>query len=298
MEERMKLKIMTWNIKGAAALGWDKRDVIKSKAVDAVIEQKADVIVLTEFVVGKGLDYLLERLHDEKYIWFISSCSGKNGILIAIKENLLVEEKNSLEKLKDKIYKENRISSVIEDCNILKVTVPLKCDKELCIIGCRMETSLADKDKNEYDCRKTRFEQILVPQIPDRKAQELCIVCGDFNNAKHYGSLKAKFEEVEEKYWTQDWDPVKKKYVGEKYKRAQYNYNLHTIKDNLGKNGFKLCELEDDFTHEKYKQKIHEDHIFVRGFNYEERSGVVIPEKGMSDHNILWAEVEEKEEKA
>ena len=67
MEERMKLKIMTWNINGAAALGWDKQSVIKKQVVDAVVEQKADVIVLTEFVVGKDSilflkDYILKNI--------------------------------------------------------------------------------------------------------------------------------------------------------------------------------------------------------------------------------------------
>lgn len=273
MEEHMKLKIMTWNIKGAAALGWDKRDVIKSKAVDAVIEQKADVIVLTEFVVGKGLDYLLERLHNEKYIWFISSCSGKNGILIAIKENLLVEEKNSLKDLKGKIYKENRISSVIEDCNILKVTLPLKCDKELCIIGCRMETSLADKGKNEYDCRKTRFEQILVPQIPDRNAQELCIVCGDFNNARCCGNLDKEFNE-------DDYDGLEQK-----------NYNLNIIKDKFNELGFIMADNDDGKAISTWKQ-IPEDHIFIKGFQVpkHEKVKAKAEKNPYSDHKILFAE--------
>lgn len=269
MEERMKLKIMTWNINGAAALGWDKRDVIKSKAVDAIIEQKADVIVLTEFVVGKGLDYLLERLHDEKYIWFISSCSGKNGILIAIKESLLVEEKNSLKDLKGKIYKENRISSVIEDCNILKVTLPLKCDKELCIIGCRIETSLADKDKNEYDCRGTSFEQILLPQIPDRNAQELCIVCGDFNNARCHGNLKEKFNEDD--------------YKG----LAQKNYNLNIIKDKFDELGFTMADNDKGEAISTLGQ-IPEDHIFIKGFQVPECEKA--EKNPYSDHNILFAE--------
>lgn len=269
MEERMKLKIMTWNINGAAALGWDKQSVIKKQVVDAVVEQKADVIVLTEFVVGKGLDYLFERLHNEEYIWFTSSCSGKNGILIAIKENLLVEEKDSLKALKGKIYEENRISSVIEDCNILKVTLPLKCDKELCIIGCRMEVSLADKGKNEYDCRRTRFDQILVPQIPDRNAQELCIVCGDFNNAMCHGNLKEKFNEDD--------------YKG----LAQKNYNLNIIKDKFDELGFTMADNDNGEAIQTWRQ-VPEDHIFIKGFQL---SKVAEVEKNpYSDHDILFVE--------
>lgn len=265
MEERMKLKIMTWNIRGAATLGWDKQDVIERKAVDAIVKQKADVIVLTEFVVGKGLDYLFEKLYKKEYIWFISSRSGKNGILIAIKENLL-EEKDSL---KEKIYEGNRISSVIEDWNILKVTLPLKYNKELCIIGCRVEESLVDKDKNKYDCKRISFEQILVPQIPDRNTQESCIVCGDFNNAMCHGNLNEKFNEDD--------------YKG----LAQKNYNLNIIKDKFDEFGFIMADNDNGEAIQTWRQ-VPEDHIFIKGFQL---SKVAKAEKNpYSDHDILFAE--------
>lgn len=62
------MKIMTWNIKGEASLGWNNLYEIKRELVDKVIEQKTDVIVLTAFVIAKGIDYLFESLQNEGYI--------------------------------------------------------------------------------------------------------------------------------------------------------------------------------------------------------------------------------------
>lgn len=55
------MKIMTWNIKGEASLGWNNQYEIESKLVDKIKDQQADIIVLTAFVIAKGLDYLFER---------------------------------------------------------------------------------------------------------------------------------------------------------------------------------------------------------------------------------------------
>lgn len=62
IENNTSLKVVTWNIKGGAALGWNNKYTIRSEAVDKILEQKADFIVLTEFVLAKGLDYLLKNL--------------------------------------------------------------------------------------------------------------------------------------------------------------------------------------------------------------------------------------------
>ena len=46
----MELKVMTWNIQGAAVLSWNKSYEIKKELVDKIFDQKADVAVLTELV--------------------------------------------------------------------------------------------------------------------------------------------------------------------------------------------------------------------------------------------------------
>lgn len=50
----MELKVMTWNIQGAAVLSWNKSYEIKKELVDKIFDQKADVAVLTELVISKG----------------------------------------------------------------------------------------------------------------------------------------------------------------------------------------------------------------------------------------------------
>ena len=126
----MQYKILTWNVKGESSFGWNNQYIINSRLVDKFIEPKdekdeieiADIVVLTAFVISKGIDYLFERLQNEGYIWFTSTRSGKNGILIAVKRKIL----NDDNKLVNELYKENTISSSIEECNILQVSLPLK----------------------------------------------------------------------------------------------------------------------------------------------------------------------------
>ena len=55
----MELKVMTWNIQGAAVLSWNKSYEIKKELVDKIFDQKADVAVLTELVISKGWEYLV-----------------------------------------------------------------------------------------------------------------------------------------------------------------------------------------------------------------------------------------------
>lgn len=285
----MKLHIMTWNIRGEASLGWDNRYEIKSKLVDKIIEEKADVVVLTAFVVVKGTDYLLKQLESHKYIWFQVSRTGKNGILIAIKKELVVCD----EKLSDKLFYGDVVSSEFEGCNILKVTLPLKCKMMLSIIGCRMETGHKKDWTEQYDFQRKCFEELLIPEIDKSKNSDICILCGDFNNAKHYGRLEETFKHVEQEYWRNSWDEKNKCCIYKngkkvKEKRAHYNYNLHRIKDTLSEKGFQLWEKEGDWTFkDKYNNEIHDDHIFVRGLTYES-SGII--ESNLSDHNVIWAE--------
>ena len=279
------LKIMTWNIKGEASLEWNNRYEIKSKLVDKIIEQQADVIVLTAFVIAKGVEYLFDRLQNEEYIWFQQSCSGKNGVFIAIRK-ILVNDKEFI----NYVYNTNLISSHTKGCNILVVTLPLKCKKKISIVGCRMETGHKEDLREQYDFQKECFDELLIPEINKAQDSDVCILCGDFNNAKHYGELGKSFEEVKTQYMKREWNETKRQYEGPFLPVAQYNYNLHRIKDSLSIIGFQLCENKNDWTfQDKYENKIHEDHIFVKGLTY--KSSDIIKEKNLSDHNILWAEV-------
>lgn len=63
----MKSKIMTWNIQGVASLVWNNQYKIRKDVVDKIICPKpkvdieADIIVLTEYVIAQGIDYLFDN---------------------------------------------------------------------------------------------------------------------------------------------------------------------------------------------------------------------------------------------
>lgn len=263
---KVELKIMTWNVKGEASLGWNNQYIIRIQLVDKVIAQKADIVVLTAFVVAKGLDYFFERLQNEGYIWFISNRSGKNGILIGIKKSLVDDKK-----LIDEVYSSNAISSVIEGCNILRVLLPLKGGKNLDIIGCRMETGGFKVLQEQYDSERKVLDEVLLPVLKESNC-DLRIVCGDFNNARCLGKLNQKFCNAD--------------YTG----KAQCNYNLNIIKDSFEELGFAMADIDekgnDIPTHNGF---IPDDHIFIRGGECVKCE--VVPAKGLSDHDILNATV-------
>lgn len=262
----MQYKVLTWNVKGKSSFGWDDRYIISSRLVDKFIEQKADIVVLTEFVVAKGIDYLFERLQNEGYIWFTTTRSGKNGILIAIKEGNL-----SNDGLVNNLYKSNTISSSIEECNILQVSLPLKCGKIIDVTGCRMETGGFKTLREQYDSERSIFDGVLLPAIKGR-VSDFQIVCGDFNNARCLGDLN-------------------KPYCNEEYNdMAQINYNLNIIKDSFGIEGFVMADMNKDGSAiPTHKGFLPEDHIFVRGFTCEACN--VLPSGGLSDHDIVIAKI-------
>ena len=265
------MKIIEWNIKGAASLGWNNEYEIKKDIVAKIIEQKADIIVLTEFVAAKRLDNLFDCLKTNGYIWFLKCETGENGILISVKEEMVDKKK-----LKNDIYNKKAVSSIDNGCNILRVDLPLKCGSMLTVIGCRMKTNISKQSLQEqYDSERKCFDEILIPMID--KSEGLYIICGDFNNARCLGKLNKKYK--------------KEDYIG----KAQCNYNLNIIKDKFEYLRFVMVDVGENGeaipTHSGY---IPDDHIFVRGFNKNTCS--VIPVGGLSDHDIIMATVEICEE--
>ena len=161
----MELKVMTWNIHGAAALLWDKPYEIKKEIVDKIFEQEADIAVMTELVISKGWDYFQERLESNHYIWFMTNETGKNGVIVYIKNQLV-----DMKKLKQEVYRGNAILSKIDDCNILQITLPLSQNKHLTVMGVRMETETGATSllKAQYDDRRDVFDKVLLPIQAER----------------------------------------------------------------------------------------------------------------------------------
>lgn len=284
-ELRNELKIMTWNIKGGASLGWENSQQ-KIKSLEGIVKKifslkaEADIIVLTEFIITKGVEYLFEKFQIKGYIWFQTTRTGKNGVLIAIKKKLV-----NYNELKEQVWYDDIVSSQFEGCNILKVTLPLtKCGKELSIIGCRMESGvkkekepMSDSEKElllrmQYDSERNNFDNILIPMIRPLKKGQLYIVCSDFNNARCLGKLNEKFNS--------------QNYNG----KSQCNYNLNIIKDTFDSIGFTMVDVDENGnaipTHKGYYP---DDHIFVYGF--QPMSFGVVPSAELSDHDILWSKV-------
>lgn len=277
----MELKVITWNIQGAAALSWNRPYEIKKNIVDKIFEQKADIAVLTEFVISKGWDYFQEQLEKKGYIWFMTNTTGKNGILIFINKDL-VYEKNLVQSL----YQENAISSNTDGCNILRITLPMSQNKTLTIMGVRMETGISKASlKAQYDAEREALDNILLPKIELQKPNNMYIVCGDFNNARCLGNLTENFNADD--------------YKG----KAQIGYNLNIIKDTFDNLGFAMADIGEPkhgITHgiPTWDGYIPNDHIFVRGFKVMKCESEKVKkcesetDKDLPDHDIIWAELE------
>lgn len=83
--------IVEWNVRGAASLPWNNNYEIKGWVVDEILKDSPMCIILTEFVISKGWDYLQSELEKKKYIWFVTSSTAGNGILIAINKNTRID---------------------------------------------------------------------------------------------------------------------------------------------------------------------------------------------------------------
>ncbi|MDK6808847.1 endonuclease/exonuclease/phosphatase family protein [Ligilactobacillus agilis] len=164
------LTVLEWNIRGAASAGWNNRYEIKHKVSDDIVKTQSDIIIINEFVLSKGWDYLQETLLKNDYIFFQESGTSTNGILLAIKKNLLSK------KIGDEIYDEdfkvlcNRMdTSFYETPNFLQLRVSGK-GNDIFIIGVRVRMG------NKETQLKALREHL--DTLPDNSQ---IIVAGDFN---------------------------------------------------------------------------------------------------------------------
>lgn len=262
-----ELNIMTWNIRRSASLGWDSSYTLSPKLIEEIFRTDADVMVLTEFVAAPGLDDLLGALRQKGYLWLSANASGKNGILMAVRRELV-----NAQQLKQNIYSSSALFSTLNGCNLLRAELPLQSGALLTVLGCRMETGAAQNLTAQYNEQRRCFDRILLPAVLPARTHRLFIVCGDFNNARCLASLQRPFDPND--------------YLG----RAQCNYNLNLIKDAFYARGFHMADQTDAgqpiATHTKGTMAFPLDHIFVRGLT-PVHCGV--RPSACSDHAILWA---------
>ena len=84
------MKIFEWNIGMAATIPSNQGYNLLPWIIDEIIKEEPDGIILTEFVVSKGIDYYIRELEENNYHWFISSNTKSNGILIALKSTSFI----------------------------------------------------------------------------------------------------------------------------------------------------------------------------------------------------------------
>ena len=154
------IKVLGWNIHGAAGFGnYQMPPFIAGE----LMNQDADIVVLTEFVIASGWDYIRSIL-EEKYTLFPTYVPGENGILIAIK-------KDSKELMADSYQVSIDMNTVEEDRpNFLQVRLNGEKDKPLYIIGIRI------RDSNHTPQFEALRDHLI--SLSDH-ARVICI--GDFN---------------------------------------------------------------------------------------------------------------------
>jgi len=202
-----KLKAMVWNIHGAASTGWSNQYEIKNFVVDKVVDIKADVIIINEFVVSQGWDYFQQQLVAHNYIWFITHTSGNNGILIAVKKQIL----NNADSIADQVYQTEIVTTTMttkikDKPNFLQVKLNIG-EKELYVIGTRIRVKLdevaarelnievrpkqklSDEGKDKIQKTQIQFKNQQLKALKehlDSISPDAAILCGgDFNAWKN-----------------------------------------------------------------------------------------------------------------
>lgn len=283
-----ELKIIEWNIHGAASMGWNNKYEIKKFVVDRIISEKAQIVILNEFVISIGWDYFQSELTKNEYIWFIAHTSSQNGILIAINTNI---EGLSIEKIKK--YEGNNITSIVNDHikeqpNFLQVKLEIN-NQSVYIIGIRI------RDDESYKNKMKQFEEIL-KQLKTIGKDEVVMISGDFN----HGAIKY---ESDENYNYED--NSRKDYNYQMMRKLFKDLNLDSHTPDYGSYGRKFSWVM------KFQNiKVKEDHIItkkvkVTSIDYlwdfitsENGYGNLKPEDyksnliGLPDHAILTATIE------
>lgn len=147
--EENNMKIYQWNIGMAAAIPSSHSCVLQKWVIDELINEKPDCIVLTEFVIAKGIDYYLDQLEIKGYHWFISSSTKANGILIALnKESFLFD--NTFNYHTESVITGNQVLTGTDIPDFYEIRVTYN-NKPLSIIGVRIKTSFSNNKTHKQN---------------------------------------------------------------------------------------------------------------------------------------------------
>jgi len=262
------MKIMYFNCKAGSNHAGDY--IVPNYIFETICSEidRPHIVILTEVIP------LFED--SDKYRKFCSDYSIYSSGFVQGKKNSVIIAVKNVKKDKDIDIEVTSVNDVIRSDkgvsapDYLNIQI-IKNSKTYNIIGFRM---IAHKN---YDVRRKIFDSFLKNNKLVVEGA-ITILAGDFNNAMHYGDINQSFDEVKSEYWKN----------GKKV--AQYNYNLHIIKDILSEKGFKLIEKEEDYS---FGDKIHDDHFFISS---EKEKSVDISfhdSKQPLDHRYFVAVIEE-----
>lgn len=237
-----KFKILEWNIRGAATMGWNNNYEIKEFVVDTIMSEKEDIVILNEFVISKGWDYFQAKLADNNYIWFMTYTSSQNGILIAINKNI-----DDLELEDKKIFGQNLISTKLSSNQIGNpnfLQIKFQVNKQtVYVMGVRIRQ---DSFKN----RRKQFE-LLLDQVKSIKKDDYIIIAGDFNHGaiKYESDLEYDYKGNDREYYS--YQMIFREFM-------DINCEMHT--PDKGRYGHKFS-----WVMKEPMIKIKEDHLITRG---------------------------------
>ncbi len=271
------MKVLYFNAKAGSNYNGTYR--VPDFILNTIANKSPDIVILTEvipiFREGDSYKFLKDNytIHYSLY-----KQKEKNAVLIAVNKNY---------KIIDISYEVPGFSDDDKSPDYLNIHVNTN-GTIYNIIGFRMIT-----DEYNYDEERRLFD-IFCKNTELNMENEVTLLIGDFNNAKHYGRLSQSFDDVEDLYWTQNWDRIKKRYYGERKKRLQYNYNLHIIKDLLSDKGLTLIENEADYSFvDRFGNQIHDDHFFISKLMSEKVSISFFDSDASLDHRYFEAIIED-----
>lgn len=243
------LKMRVWNINGQSGRSIKRGGIETAYTIPSFITSEIigkeltantpDIIVLTEFVNATGMKKLESEFDNNGYRVFTSPESGKNGILIALKEN----EEITLEADPDTSEMNTEIA---QKPNFHQVSFKYK-GKPLTIIGARIRVN-KKLTRKEFLERKEQLDAL----IEHLSQLDNFIVGGDFNNAKINGDETKRHSEVKEKY----------RYTSQGEPNVSYDtYNYHKLKDTVEDAGYGLHTPKGNVSSMGYSFKL--DHFIT-----------------------------------
>lgn len=262
------MKIFEWNIGMAATIPSNQGYNLLPWIIDEIIKEEPDGIILTEFVVSKGIDYYIRELEKNNYHWFISSNTKSNGILIALKSaSFIFKDTFDYSKSTINIGSDVLTGSDLPDFYEIKVEWN---GQPLSVIGVRIKVDIIGKNAT---FKKNQFKA-LDDYLSNLNHNVICI--GDYNA-----------------YWGNIWSSKKNTTL---HKTASNNFQIYTpsySKDNFSfvqSNGKKV-QLDHLITNigNKNNIKVKYDWSFINSIRYKCCITAETPQKpkGFPDHAIL-----------